>query len=174
MNEVIAPAGPLKINFTELNVRQAGKPHFIRLGDGVVKRLERQLIDRPPVTGSERFDLLLGSIVGRDPCTIAVEDFEPTAKLEERIGVRTPRPGSPQRIVGFYRSHREADFELNPADRGLFEPVFPRLRGLPCWLAAIVSGRLTMRLPPPHRERGNFFFKQPDSSPIRLSTTDGK
>jgi hypothetical protein len=125
--EPSAPAAPPKINFTELNVRQTqGKPHFIRLNDSVVRRLERQLIDHPPVTGSERFGLLLGSIEGGDPCTIAVEDFEPTPKLEDRINVWKPRPASSQRLIGYYRSHREADFVFNPADRGLFERCFPK------------------------------------------------
>jgi hypothetical protein len=127
MNDVIATAAPPKISFTELNVRQEqGKPHFIRLNDSVVKRLERQLIDNPPVTGSERFGLLLGSIDGGDRCTIVVEDFEPTPKLEDRIRFWTPRAGGQHRIVGYYRSHRQADFVLEPTDRGLFERCFPK------------------------------------------------
>ena len=126
MNDVIAPEAPPKTTFTELNVRQEqGSPHFVRLNDNVVKRLERQLIDKPPVTGSERFGLLLGSIQAGDHCTIAVEDFEPAARLEELIGSWTPSQGSQHRIVGYYRSYREADFAPDQSDRALFERCFP-------------------------------------------------
>jgi outer membrane biosynthesis protein TonB len=127
MNDVIAPEAPPKINFTELNVRQEqGKPHFVRLNDSVVKRLERQLIDKPPVMGSERFGLLLGSIQTGDQWTATVEDFEPAARLEELIGSWKPGAGSQQRIVGYYRSHRQADFAPDQSDRALYERCFPK------------------------------------------------
>ena len=147
MNDVMTPAAPTKINFTEFNVRQEqGKPHFVRLNDSVVKRLERQLIDHPPVTGSERFGLLFGSIEMGDQCTIAVEDFEPTAKLEDRIRNWTSRPGSSQRIVGYYRSHRQPDFAVDPVDRGIFERCFPK------------DSRLTLLVKPPAADVGTAMF----------------
>src|SRR5260370_5721629 len=95
MNDVTAPEKPSSSTFTELNVRQEkGKPHFIRLHDSVVKRLERQLADNPAATG-----LLLGSIEVNDTCTIAVEQFDPTTKLEDLI--RALKSSQPI-VVGYY------------------------------------------------------------------------
>ena len=55
--------------FTELNVRQdTGKPHFVRLHDSVVRDLERQLQG-----GREQSGILIGSVEGSGPFTIAVE-----------------------------------------------------------------------------------------------------
>jgi hypothetical protein len=65
MRDVTAPEKPSSSTFTELNVRQEkGKPHFIRLHDSVVKRLERYLVENPASTG-----LLLGSVEVNDNCT---------------------------------------------------------------------------------------------------------
>jgi len=103
--------------FTELNVRQdTGKPHFVRLHDSVVKDLERQLQG-----GREQSGILLGSMEGSDPCTIAVEEFEPTARVEERI-----RAGGGGKIVGFYRSHSRPDFAPESADHALFQRCFSK------------------------------------------------
>jgi hypothetical protein len=61
MRDVAAPEAPPS-TFTEFNVRQdKGKPHYIRLHDSVVKRLERELGGNPGSTG-----LLLGSIENGD------------------------------------------------------------------------------------------------------------
>ena len=103
--------------FTELNVRQdTGKPHFVRLHDSVVRDLERQLQG-----GREQSGILIGSIEGSGPCTIAVEEFDPTANVEERI-----RAGDGGKIVGFYRSHSRRDFAPESADRALFQRCFSR------------------------------------------------
>src|SRR5260370_3865365 len=120
MNDVTAPEKPSTSTFTELNVRQEkGKPHFIRLYDSVVKRLERQLADNPGSTG-----LLLGSIEVNENCTIAVEQFEPTTKLEDLIRAR--KSANTRRVVGYYRSHSRDSFALDPADRALFQRCFPK------------------------------------------------
>jgi TonB family protein len=151
MKDVIAPEAPPKINFTEFNVRQEhGRPHFIRLHDSVVKRLERRLLDNPPSAPSESVGLLTGSIDGSaeagDTCTIAVDDFQPVGDLEEGIRAWTPRAGSPQKIVGYYRTHSKADFTLDSTDRTLFERCFPR------------DSRLTLLVKPPAGNVGTAMF----------------
>src|SRR6266436_8674923 len=93
--------------FTEFNVRQdKGEPYFIRLHDSVVKNLEWLL-----ASGAEKPGLLLGSFEAAN-LTIAVEDFEPAANIEERIRTWTPRAGSRQHVVGCYRSHSRPEFGL--------------------------------------------------------------
>ena len=79
----------LNSTFTEFNVRQEhGKPHFVRLHDSVVKRLEAQL-------GQHERGLLLGSIEPGEGCTIAVEEFEPAALIEERqLDAGVPQAGA--------------------------------------------------------------------------------
>src|SRR5262249_7462902 len=74
-------------NFTEFNVRRdKGTPYYIRLHDAVVKDLERLMI-----LGGDQPGVLLGTIEVGDSCTIAVEDSEPCAELEERIRTWKPR-----------------------------------------------------------------------------------
>jgi hypothetical protein len=70
---------PAKITFTEFNVRQdSGRPHFIRLCDGVVQRLESD----PAIKKGEAFGILLGTVELDGSCTITVEDFEPAGVVE--------------------------------------------------------------------------------------------
>lgn len=147
MNDVIIPEAPPKINFTEFNVRQElGKPHFIRLHDSVVKRLERQLLDHPPSTPAESFGLLLGSIEAADNCTIAVDDFQPVGDLETGVRAWTPRAGGQQKIVGYYRTHSKADFALDSADRAVFGRCFPK------------DSRLTLLVKPTAADVGTAMF----------------
>src|SRR5258708_7697432 len=123
--------------FTELNIRQdTGKPHFIRLHDSVVRDLERQLQG-----GREQAGILLGTIEGSDACTIAVEDFEPSAKVEERI-----RAGGARKIVGVYRSHARPDFTLEPADRAVFQRCFSK------------DARVLLLVKPPTTDSGTAMF----------------
>src|SRR5881296_1848627 len=91
--------------FTEFNVRQdKGKPCFIRLHDSVVGDLERLL-----VLGGDQPGILLGTIEAGATCTIAVEDSEPCANLEEHIRTWKPRAGSRQKVVGCYRCHSRSE-----------------------------------------------------------------
>jgi TonB family protein len=120
MNDVTSLEKPFSATFTELNVRQEkGKPHFIRLHDRVVKTLERQLADSPGSTG-----LLLGSVELGASCTIAVEQFEATTRLEELI--RGRKSGNTHQVVGYYRGYSRDSFALDPADRTLFQRCFPK------------------------------------------------
>src|SRR5260370_35148223 len=98
MKDTITPEAPSISTFTELNVRQEkGKPHYIRLHDSVVKRLERQFVEHPASTG-----LLLGAIdEGSESCTIAGEVFDPQPKVYELIRARE-RGRRKER--GYYRS----------------------------------------------------------------------
>ena len=140
MNDVTAPEKPSTSTFTELNVRQEkGKPHFIRLYDSVVKRLERQLADNPGSTG-----LLLGSIEVNENCTIAVEQFEPTTKLEDLIRAR--KSANTRRVVGYYRSYSRDSFALDPADRALFQRCFPK------------DSQLLLLVKPPKADVGTAMF----------------
>jgi protein TonB len=142
MKDTITPEAPSPSTstFTELNVRQEkGKPHYIRLHDSVVKRLERQLVEHPASTG-----LLLGSInEGSESCTIAVELFEPTAKVDELIRAR--ESGS-LKVVGYYRSHPQDNFSLEPTDRLLFLRCFPK------------EARLVLLVKPPKADVGTAMF----------------
>jgi len=107
--------------FTEFNVRQEkGKPHFIRLHDSVVRRLEQVL-----ASGGQP-GILIGTISPGEPCTIAVEDFEPNAKVEERVRTWIARSGSNQKVLGCYRTHSRPEFGLEAADRSLFQRMFPK------------------------------------------------
>ena len=140
MNDVTAPEKPSTDTFTELNVRQEkGKPHFIRLHDSVVKKLERQLTDNPGSTG-----LLLGSIEVNENCTIAVEQFEATTRLEELI--RSRKSGNTHRVVGYYRTYSRDSFALDPADRALFQRCFPK------------ESRLLLLVKPPKAAIGTAMF----------------
>jgi TonB family C-terminal domain len=140
MNDVTAPEKPSTGTFTELNVRQEkGKPHFIRLHDSVVKKLERQLAANPGSAG-----LLLGSIEVNENCTIAVEQFEATTRLEELIRAR--KSGSTHRVVGYYRSYSQDSFALDPADRALFQRCFPK------------ESRLLLLVKPPKAAVGTAMF----------------
>src|SRR5215510_13599481 len=108
--------------FTEFNVRQdKGKPCFIRLHDSVVKSLERLL-----TSGGGQPGILLGTIEAGDNVTIAVEDFEPAAKVDERIRTWTPRSGSRRKVVGCYWTHSRPEFSLDQTDRALFQRFFPK------------------------------------------------
>jgi TonB family protein len=139
MRDVTAPEKPSSNTFTELNVRQEkGKPHFIRLHDSVVKRLERHLADNPASTG-----LLLGSIDVGDTCTIAVEQFEPTTKLEDLIRARK---SSTPKVVGYYRAYTRENFTLEPADRSQFQRCFPK------------ESRLALFVKPPKADVGTAMF----------------
>src|SRR5689334_21632630 len=113
-------------NFTEFNVRQEkGAAHFVRLHDSVVKDLERQM-----ASGGEQSGILLGRIEAGDHCTIAIEEFEPAARLEKHIRAWTPGADRQRRIVGYYRSHSRSKFVLEATDRELFQRCFsedPRL-----------------------------------------------
>jgi periplasmic protein TonB len=141
MKNATAESSP-SATFTEFNVLQdQGKPHFIRLHDVVVKQLERQLAANPDSTG-----LLLGSIEENDNCTIAVEEFEPAAEVEERVRAWKPRTGGKQRVVGYYRSHSRAGFTLDPSDHTLFERCFPK------------ESRLALLVKPPKEEAGTAMF----------------
>lgn len=125
MNDVIAPEAPPKINFTEFNVREEqGQPRFIRLNDGVVKRLERHLLEGSS-RGADRCGFLFGSVEAGANFTIAVEDFEPAASADDMLRDRTADAGARRKVVGFYRTHSKADFSLEAADRALFERSFP-------------------------------------------------
>ena len=129
-----------KSTFTEFNVRQErGKPHFVRLHDNVVKRLEGQLEQHP-------CGLLLGSIEPGDGCTIAVEEFEPAALMAERVKTWRAQAGSRGTIVGCYRSHSRSGFTLDAADRALFERCFPK------------EQRLLLLVKPPKSEVGTAMF----------------
>jgi TonB family protein len=140
MRDTIAPEAPASSIFTELNVRQAkGKPYFIRLHDSVVKRLEQHLDQNPASTG-----LLLGSIEAGDTCTIAVELFEPTTKIEELI--RSSKSTSSPKVVGYYRSHPRDTFTLDAADRALFARCFPE------------EPRLALLVRPPEEDIGTAVF----------------
>src|SRR5437870_5461191 len=108
--------------FTEFNVRRdKGNPYFIRLQDSVVRDLERLL-----ASGREQPGILLGTVDASDNFTIAVDDFEPSANVDERIRTWTPRAGSRQKVVGCYRSHSLPEFALDQADRALFQRCFPQ------------------------------------------------
>src|SRR5260221_87162 len=108
--------------FTEFNVRQdKGKPCFIRLHDSVVKSLERLL-----ASGGGQPGILIGSIEAGANVTIAVEDFEPAPKVDERIRSWTPRAGSRRQVVGCYWSHSRPEFSLDQTDRALFQRFFPK------------------------------------------------
>src|SRR5712691_5967186 len=108
--------------FTEFNVRQdKGKPCFIRLHDSVVKSLERLL-----ASGGGQPGILLGTIEAGANVTIAVEDFEPAPKVDERIRNWTPRAGSRRQVVGCYWSHSRPEFSLDQTDRALFQRFFPK------------------------------------------------
>src|SRR5712692_1801911 len=108
--------------FTEFNVRQdKGKPCFIRLHDSVVKNLEQLL-----GSGGGQPGILLGTIEAGDKLTIAVEDFEPAAKVEERIRTLTARDGARHKVVGCYWSHSRPEFSLDQTDRALFQRFFPK------------------------------------------------
>src|SRR5262245_36934266 len=126
MKDALAPPeAPPKATFTEFNVRQeTGKPHFIRLEDSVVKRLEKELNSTPPGAAA-KFGLLLGTADSGEQCTIAVEDFEPAAKLDEAIRIWKPISGSRQKIVGYYRSHPRPNFGRDQAELTLFERHSP-------------------------------------------------
>src|SRR5579864_4486876 len=119
MKDTITPEAPSTSTFTELNVRQEkGKAYFVRLHDSVVKRLERQLAQNPASTG-----LLLGSIDAGESCTIAVELFEPTTRVEELIRAR--KAGVNPQVVGYYRSYSRDNFTLDGTDRAMFARCFP-------------------------------------------------
>jgi len=124
MGDTLAPeATPAKTTFTEFNVRQdSGRPHFIRLCDDVVERLERD----SAIKKGEAFGILLGTVELGEACTITVEDFEPAGVVEQHIRAWTPQPGSAQKVVGYYRSHLRTGFTLDEADRALFERCFPK------------------------------------------------
>jgi hypothetical protein len=108
--------------FTEFNVRQdKGKPCFIRLHDSVVKSLERLL-----ASGGGQPGILLGTIEAGANVTIAVEDFEPAPKVDERIRSWTPPAGSRRTVVGCYWSHSRPEFSLDQTDRALFQRFFPK------------------------------------------------
>src|SRR5882762_826 len=118
--------------FTEFNVRQdKGIPCFIRLDDRVVKSLERLL-----ASGGGQPGILLGTIEAGDNVTIAVEDFEPAPKVDERIRTWTPRAGSRRKVVGCYWSHSRPEFSLDQTDRALFQRFFPK------------DGRLLLKVKP--------------------------
>jgi TonB family protein len=140
MRDTIAPEAPASGTFTELNVRpEKGKPYFIRLHDSVVKRLEQHLDQNPASTG-----LLLGSIEASDSCTIAVELFEPTTRVEELI--RASKSSSRPKVVGYYRSHPRDNFTLDAADRDLFARCFPE------------EPRLALLVRPPEEDIGTAMF----------------
>jgi protein TonB len=141
MRDTITPEAPSSSStFTELNVRQEkGKPHYIRLHDSVVKRLERELVVNPATRG-----LLLGSIDRGENCTIAVELFEPTTKLDELIRAR--ESAGSLKVVGYYRSHLRDDFTLDPTDRLLFLRCFPK------------EARLVLLVKPPKADVGTAMF----------------
>ncbi len=130
----------LKAAFTEFNVRQEqGKPHFVRLHDDVVKRLEGRL-------EQGGYGLLLGSIDPGEGCTISVEEFEPAVQIEERLKTWRAQPGSRRQVVGYYRSHSRSGFTLDTADRALFERCFPKEK------------RLLLLVKPPKAEVGTAMF----------------
>jgi len=140
MRDAIEPEAPASSTFTELNVRQEkGKPYFIRLHDSVVKRLEQHLDRNPASTG-----LLLGSIEADETCTIAVELFEPTTKIEELI--RSSKSSSSPKVVGYYRSHPRDKFTLDAADLALFARCFPE------------EPRLALLVRPPEEDIGTAMF----------------
>ena len=140
MTDTTAPEKPSSSTFTELNVRQEkGKPHYIRLHDSVVKRLERQLVENPASTG-----LLLGSIDEGENCTIAVELFEPTAQMEELIRAR--ESGGSLKVIGYYRSHLRDNFALDPTDRLLYFRCFPK------------ETRVVLLVKPPKADVGTAMF----------------
>src|ERR1700675_2002279 len=140
MRDTIAPEAPTGSTFTELNVRQEkGKPYFVRLHDSVVKRLEQHLDRNPDSTG-----LLLGSIEAGDSCTIAVELFEPTTKIEELI--RSSKSSSSPKVVGYYRSHPRDKFTLDAMDHALFARCVPE------------EPRLALLVRPPEEEIGTAMF----------------
>jgi len=125
MGDTLAPEAKTAatVTFTEFNVRQdTGKPHFIRLCDGVVERLERD----SDIKKGEAFGILLGTVESDTNCTITVEAFEPAGVVEQHIRAWTPQPGSVQQVVGYYRSHLRSGFTLDEADRALFERCFPK------------------------------------------------
>jgi protein TonB len=129
-----------KSAFTEFNVRQEqGKPHFVRLHDSVVKRLEGQL-------EQHQCGLLLGSIEPGEGCTIAVEDFEPAVQIEERIKTWRAQAGSGRQLVGYYHAHSRSGFALDAAERTLFERCFPK------------EQRLVLLVKPPTAEVGTAIF----------------
>ncbi len=139
MRDTIAPEAPSRSAFTEFNVREEkGKPHFIRLHDSVVKRLERQLTENPASTG-----LLLGSIDTSDNC-ITVELFEPAAMIEELILAQ--KSSASPKIVGYYGSHSRDSFTLEAADRALFARCFPQ------------ESRLILLVKPPTGDVGTAMF----------------
>jgi TonB family protein len=139
MRDTITPEASSS-TFTELNVRlEKGKPHFIRLHDSVVRRLERELVVNRASTG-----LLLGSINVGENCTITVELFEPTTKLDELIRAR--ESGGSLRVVGYYRSHPRDDFALDPTDRLLYLRCFPK------------EARLVLLVKPPKADAGTAMF----------------
>src|SRR5258706_2133929 len=128
--------------FTEFNVRQdKDKPYFIRLHDSVVKSLERLL-----ASGGEQPGILLGSVQAGDNFTIAVEDFESAANVEERVRTWTARAGSRLKVVGCYRSHSRPEFVLDPADHALFQRCFPK------------DARLLLAVKPPRTDVGTAMF----------------
>jgi hypothetical protein len=141
MTDTIAPEAPSSSTFTELNVRQEkGKPHYIRLHDSVVKRLERELVVNPTTMG-----LLLGSTIDKgENFTIVVELFEPTTKIEDLV--RTQIFGSSLQVVGCYRSHPQDIFTLEPTDRLLFLRCFPK------------ESRLVLLMKPPKADVGTAMF----------------
>src|SRR5258708_2233246 len=110
--------------FTEFNVRREhGTPHFIRLYDSVVDRLEQSAA----IEKSEAFGILLGTVdCDATSCTVAVENFEPSEVVEDHALAWTPPTGSRQIVVGYYRSHTAARFAMEEADRYLFERCFPK------------------------------------------------
>src|SRR5882724_4981676 len=117
MKDATTLEAPPASTFTEFNVRlEKGKPHFIRLHDGVVRDLERQL-----ARGGEQSGVLFGSMEGTDTCTIAVEGFEAAAKVDDRV-----RAGGARKIVGLYRSYLRPDFALESRDRALFQRCFAK------------------------------------------------
>jgi protein TonB len=139
MRDTITPEASSS-TFTELNVRlEKRNPHYIRLHDSVVRRLERELVVNPASTG-----LLLGSINDGENCTITVELFEPTTKLDELMRAR--ESGGSLRVVGYYRSHLRDNFTLDPTDRLLYLRCFPK------------EARLVLLVKPPKADVGTAMF----------------
>ncbi len=110
--------------YTEFNVRRDhGTPHFIRLYDSVVARLERSAA----IEKGEAFGILIGTVeCDAASCTIAVEHCESSEVVEDHVHSWTAPAGSRQIVVGYYRSHAAARFAMEDADRYLFERCFSK------------------------------------------------
>jgi protein TonB len=121
----------------------AQKPVAVRMPLAFIDRLESEAVENfrsLSSRGSEIGGLLIGSVAANNPSLVTVADFElvscdysrgPLYRLSDADmgrfaqAMEKYRPGSAQRVVGFFRSHTRKGLSLDAEDLAFVEPHFP-------------------------------------------------